>query len=227
MTRRLRPLTSLLLLALGASASGCAGGQTGHEDVPYPCPDERTSLELTETSRLGFSAADILSFAEGEHVATIEWQPIDVPYGPESGSSQVTLSVESLGRARHVDRGESACCFATVQVDVRVTISTSGGALAESFVTVLEARSADAAWLQVSIAPPLGGSLSFDQQALGTDRFLRLDLYAQLEPSNFSGGVRAGFESGANADEPDGVVGFRAPEVARWGAAGSAAACGL
>jgi hypothetical protein len=216
-----------LLLTLGASASGCAGGQTGHEGVPGECREERTPLELTEASPLGFSAADMLSFAEGEHVATIEWQPIEVPYGPESGSSQLTLSIESLGRARYVDRGEDACCFAAVQVDVRVTLGTRGGALGESFVTVLEARSADAASILAIITPPLGGSLSFDQQALGSERFIRLELSAHFEAKSFSGGLRAGFEDTSHADGPNGVVGFRSPEIARWGAIGSGPACGL
>lgn len=227
MTPRLRQLTSLLLLTAFASASGCAGGQTGSEGVPGRCREQRTSLELGEPSPLGFSAEDVLSFAEGEHVTTIEWHPIDVPYGPESGTKQLTLSVESLGRARYVDRGESPCCFAAVQVDVRVTLETSGGALGESFVTVLEARSAGAASLLTVIAPPLGGSLSFDQQALGAERFIRLEPYAHFEPANFSGELRAGFESSSGADHPDGVVGFRSLEIASWGAMSSAPACGL
>lgn len=227
MTPRLRQLTSLLLLTVFASASGCAGGQTGSETVPGRCSEQRTPLELAEASPLGFSAADVLSFAEGEHVTTIEWHPIDLPYGPESGTKQLTLSIESLGGARYVDRGESSCCFAAVQVDVRVTLETSGGALGESFVTVLEARSADAASLLTIIEPPLGGGLTFDQRALGAERFMRLELYAHFEAANFSGGLRAGFESTSGADQPDGVVGFRSLEIASWGAMSSAPACGL
>jgi len=227
MTPRLRQLASLLLLTALASASGCAGGQTGAEGVPGPCNEQRTPLALGEASPLGFSAADVLSFAEGEHVTTIEWQPIDVPYGPESGTKQLTLSVESLGRARYVDRGESLCCFAALQVDVRVTLTTSGGALSESFVTVLQARSADAASLQTVIEPPLGGSLNFDQQALGAERFIRLELYAHFEAANVSGGLSAGFESGSGTDQQDGVVGFRSLAIASWGPMHSAPACGL
>jgi hypothetical protein len=223
MTLRLRQLTSLLLLTAFASAPGCAGGQTGSEDVAGQCPEQRTPLALSEASPLGFSAADVLSFAEGEHVTTIEWQPLDIPYGPESGKGELTLSVENLGHARYVDRGENACCFPAVQVDVRVTLRTSGGALGESFVTVLEAHGADGAWLQMLIEPPLGGSLSFDQQALGAERFIRLELYAHFEAANFSGSVRAGFQN----ESRDGTVSFRAPELARWGATSSAPACGL
>ena len=224
MTLRLRQLTSLLLLTAFASAAGCAGGQTGSEDVPGHCPEQKTPLALGEASPLGFSAADVLSFVEGEHVATIEWQPIDVPFGPESGKEELTLSVQNLGHARYVDRGQSACCFAAVQVDVRVTLQTSGGALGESFVTVLEANGADAAWLQMLIEPPLGGSLSFDQQALGAEQFIRLELYASFEAANFSGSLRAGFQNG---DGAAGTVGFRAPELARWGTPNSGPACGL
>jgi hypothetical protein len=227
MTLRLRQLTSLLWLTAFASAPGCAGGQTGSEDVPGHCSEQRTPLALGAASPLGFSAADVLSFVEGEHVTTIEWKPIDVPFGPESGSKKLTLSVESLGNARYVDRGQSACCFAAVQVDVRVTLRTNGGALHESFVTVLEAHSADAAWLQVLIEPPLGGSLSFDQQALGAERFIRLELSAHFEATNFSGSLRAGFQSESRGDGANGTVGFRAPELARWGRTSSAPACGL
>jgi hypothetical protein len=169
----------------------------------------------------------MLPTRSGSIIATIEWQPIDVPFGPESGTEELTLSVQNLGHARYVDRGQSACCFAAVQVDVRVTLQTSGGALRESFVTVLEAHGADAAWLQVLIEPPLGGSLSFDQQALGAERFIRLELYAHFEAANFSGSLRAGFQNESRGDGADGTVGFRAPELARWGAPGSSPACGL
>lgn len=227
MTLRLRQLSSLLWLTVFASAPGCAGGQTGSEDVPGRCSEQQTPLALGEGSPLGFSAADVLSFVEGEHVATIDWQPIDVTYGPESGRQELTLSVESLGNARYVDRGKSGCCFAAVQVDVRVTLRTNGGALRESFVTVLEAHGADAAWLQMLIEPPLGGSLTFDQQALGAERFIRLELYAHFEGANFSGSLRAGFQNESRGDGADGTVGFRAPELARWGPTSSAPACGL
>jgi hypothetical protein len=227
MTLRLRQLTSLLLITAFASASGCAGGQTGSEDLPGRCPEQRTALDLEEASPLGFSAADVLSFVEGEHVTTIEWQPLDVPYGPESGKKELTFTVENLGHARYVDRGKNSCCFAAVQADVRVTLRTSGGALDESVVTVLEAHSPDAAWLQLLIEPPLGGSLSFDPQALGAERFIRLELYARFEGGNFSGGLRAGFEDQSAAGDANGVVSFRAPELARWGATSSAPACGL
>jgi hypothetical protein len=227
MTLRLRQLTSLLLLTAFASAPGCAGGQTGDEGVYLQCREQQAPLELGEVSPLGFSAADVLRFVEGEHVTAIEWQPIDFPYGPESGKAELTLSIENLGHARYVDRGDAQCCFAAVQVDVRVTLRTGGGALRESFVTVLEAHSADAAWLQMLVEPPLGGSLSFDQQALGTERFIRLDLYAHFEPTHFSGSLHAGFQDESRGDGRDGVVGFRAPELARWGATSSAPACGL
>jgi hypothetical protein len=227
MTLRLRQLTSLLLLTAFASFPGCAGGQTGDEGTLGRCSEQRAPLQLGEVSPLGFSAADVLSFVEGEHVTTIEWQPIDVPYGPESGKGELTLSVENLGHARYVDRGDAVCCFAAVQADVRVTLRTRDGALHESFVTVLEASNPDAAWLQVLIEPPLGGSLSFDQQGLGAERFIRLELYAHFEPTQLSGSLRAGFQDESRADGADGVVGFRAPELARWGVTSSAPACGL
>jgi hypothetical protein len=232
MTHCLRQLTNLLLLTAVAGASGCAGGQTGGEDVPgLLCSEQRTPLELGQVSPLGFSAADVLSFTEGEHFTTIEWQPIDVPYAPESGTQQLTFSIENLGRARYVDRSGDSCCFAAVQVDVRVTLETSGGALGESFVTVLEARRADAASLYASIEPPLGGSLSFDQQALGIERLIRLELYAHFDAANFGGGLSAGFQSDSGADQPDrsdGVAGFRSLKIASWGAISSAApVCGL
>jgi hypothetical protein len=224
MTLRLRQLTSVLLLTAFASGPGCAGGQTGDEGVFGQCSEQQAPLALGEVSPLGFSAADVLSFVEGQHATTIEWQPLDVSYGPESGKGELTLSVENLGHARYVDRGDAQCCFAAVQVDVRVTLRTSGGALNESFVTVLEAHSADAAWLQMLVEPPLGGSLSFDQPAPGAERFISLELFANFEPTHFSGNLHAGFQDESRGD---GVVGFRAAELARWGTASSAPACGL
>jgi hypothetical protein len=65
--------------------------------------------------------------------------------------------------------------------------------------------------------------LSFDPQALGAERFIHLQLYAHFEAAQFSGSLRAGFEDGSSAH----IVGFRAPELARWGATSSAPPCGL
>lgn len=124
------------------------------------CDEDVTDVELDEGTALGFSANQVLAFAGGAHTVSLAWLDSTIPYGPESGRSEVTLTIEPLA-AHFVDRspksssdglgGESLidigtpldACRDSVRIDVRVGLSTSGGALAETVDTVLDASGAD------------------------------------------------------------------------------------
>jgi hypothetical protein len=117
---------------------------------------EKTALGLNEDSPLGFSAADILAFSSGTRQETIRWNPQlpGVALSPESGEQEVTITVTASGEPRFVQpkpRESNGAedllidiedgCFSWVEIDVDVTVETSGGALDESFEGVLRAHS--------------------------------------------------------------------------------------
>jgi len=118
---------------------------------------EKTPLGLNEDSPLGFSAADILAFSAGTHEAAIRWNPQlpGVTLSPESGEQAITITVTASGEPRFVqpkppeDNGdedllidiEGSGCASWVEIDVDVTVATSGGALDETFEGVLRAQS--------------------------------------------------------------------------------------
>lgn len=118
---------------------------------------EMTALGLNEDSPLGFSAADILAFSAGTHEAAIRWNPQlpGVTLSPESGEQEITITVTASGEPRFVqpkppeNNGaedllidiEGSGCASWVEIDVDVTVETSGGALDESFEGLLRAQS--------------------------------------------------------------------------------------
>jgi hypothetical protein len=235
MTNRLRPLLDAALIAALSSLAGCAGGQTGHEGENANCKETARKLGLNEASPLGFSADEVLGFAEGAHVTSFDWQPSpDVPYGPESGVSELTLAVTSLGVQRFVTREldgtsmseELGCCSDSLQLNVRIDLRTSSGALDETFDTVLEARHAGSASLSVRLGPVLRGKLAFDQQSLGTAKLEGLQLDARFAEGDFSGALHARFEETSLSDDPEGVTSLRIEQLAEWGqSAGSSSFC--
>ena len=123
-------------------ALGCAGGQTG-EETRIACNETRTRLEADEASPLGFGADEVLTAASASSAA-LEWLVTNPPHRPESGTVELSLSLEPLGTAvfvqsRAADGSEKYPCADRVEVDVRVALATSGGALAEMFEGKLQA----------------------------------------------------------------------------------------
>ncbi|MCA9683733.1 MAG: hypothetical protein KC457_16150 [Myxococcales bacterium] len=120
------------------------------------CKDTATVLaSVEEVSALGFSAAEILAVAEGEHSSPIFWHDaiqdgfIDVDFGPETGEGTLTVKItHGGGEIRFVDSepeddgfgdGFYGDCPDRLEIDVTAEISTSGGALAESVPVTLRA----------------------------------------------------------------------------------------
>ncbi|HKO49473.1 MAG TPA: hypothetical protein VJV79_17210, partial [Polyangiaceae bacterium] len=169
-TRKRLALSAALL---GALSSSCAhtGGQTGEEQAP--CWTKITPLALSAESPLGFSAQDSLNFATGEHTASLHWIPATTyAYGPESGDSQLQVTITSLGSARFATNGDERAlnepfCLPSVLSDVTVELDSAGGAFHESFRGVLAATNKDTATLTATLlGAHLGGSFAFDPATL-------------------------------------------------------------
>jgi hypothetical protein len=148
-----------ILLFLTALA-GCGGGQTGGEvsdqpqlvEGPPHCKNLATRLSsIDAVGPLGFSGGDLLAFASGTHAARVSWiahptGDVQIVSGPESGQSDVELEIRYTGGAvRHVDstlepgttEGPPHECNDWLELDVDVTLRTSGGTFDETWTTRL------------------------------------------------------------------------------------------
>jgi hypothetical protein len=209
---------------LPALALGCAaeGGQTG-EETPGSCSETRTALEPDEDSPLGFGAEEVLVTASADRAA-LEWLATEPAYGPESGTAELTLSLEALGTAAFVtsrtpDGRRAFPCEDRVEVDVAVTLATSGGALAESFEATLRAEDANEASLWHAFQNgDVEGTLSFDEDALAGRTLERVTLDARFYGGELSGSLSAGIEHRAGSAS-DGTASFQEITIACFGAA--------
>jgi hypothetical protein len=161
--------------ALALLAFGCEGGQTGdlsgntkdgNETGGYNgCEEHRQKLgSLDEMTDYG-SAEQVLAFAERSFDAPLTWRaPRDGASwsaGPESGASSIHIDVV---------RGESAylltyetkpnedgseiglgCPSPQLGVEAHVTVTTEGGALSESFDTLIRSQGAHLATFSVGL----------------------------------------------------------------------------
>lgn len=178
-----------------------------------------SELESDEASPLGFSAAEVRAFAEGERRASFHWRESSgISYGPESGDGQATVQLSVSGPARFArvdDARSQQHCEDHVRLPVTVALSTAGGALDESFPANLIATSADEALLDAIVpAPELGGAFAFTAASLGERRFVRLEINLSWEPEAFAGYLFGGIEEGHPAS---GSTSFHPVPLACWG----------
>lgn len=195
-----RPAITLLpFLAFGCATGNVTGGQTGEEGGTKACDETLTPLAEEEDSVLGFGADEVLAIASAKSAA-LDWLATNPPYGPESGMAELTLSLDPLGTAAFVESrqltgDERYPCVDRVEVDVTVTLATSGGALAEQFQSKLRAIEASTAELHHYFdAGDVEGTLSFDAEALGNRRVTRIMFDASFGDGALSGALRAGIE---------------------------------
>lgn len=183
-------------------------GQIGGE--PYACePKAVQTLAIDETSPLGFSAADILGFAQGTHDAGFVWDA--------GGSTPMTLTVPAPSEVRFADLGLPPVgdpqlygeigCANHVELDVIVTLATGDGAFAETFDVILIAASTSRAAFSESVAPEaISGSYVFDERDPSTyDKVDFLTFNAMLDPTGANGDVNALLSHAASPGN-DGVV---------------------
>ncbi len=154
-------------------ANDTEAGGNGSGEGGLLCGESARALSLEEGTELDFSAAQVLAWAGGEHRESLLWRDESATFEPEHGRSELTLTVEPLG-ARFIDRAPRAAsdgreegpgiglgeidylndpCADSIAIDVRLGISTAGGALAETVDTTLHARASDA--LTGSVSLPL------------------------------------------------------------------------
>ena len=169
-------------------------GQIGGE--PYECkPKSTQTLGIEEASPLGFSAADILDFAQSTHDAGFVWNA--------GGSTPMTLTVAAPSEVRFADLelapvgdpelyGEIACAN-HLELDVIVTLDTEDGAFAESLELTLVAASTSRTAFSESVAPDaISGSYVFDERDPGTyEKVDYLTFNAMLDPTGATGDVNA------------------------------------
>src|SRR5688500_13866468 len=82
---------------VGTTPPNDDGGQFGEEAGAHCEVVGRTPLALDEVSPLGFSAADVLALAEGQHDEVLSW----VEAG---GSSPLTLTVAQVGDIEYLEQ---------------------------------------------------------------------------------------------------------------------------
>jgi hypothetical protein len=244
-----RAFVALLPLVAAACTSVQAGSQTGHdgdETGSGACEETVTVLgSLEEATALGFTAGEVLAQAEGTFESPIVWSAPGeiVAVGPEQGEGRLTLTVAHAGgEIRHVastprDVGGGAendggmeggpalggdVCKSRVEIDVQLTMVTSGGALNDTVPAIVASSDPRHVTLSAELDPDaLAGSLEVTPAMEGFT----------LTKLTVSGGMAAGTSYGsiaAQVELDDGEVagaGFGA--VAQWPTAQSCDGAGV
>lgn len=209
-----RLLSTLVLASL--LAPGCSQPQTTpldegtNADGDSGCKEEATVLaDLDAASALGFSAADVLAVAEGQHMSPMTWSkglndgPATVEFGPESGEGQLSVTIAYAGgEIRHIkstpessgegDGGIYAECHDRLEIDVEVAVDSAGGALAESFVAPLRATTRGIAHIRHAIEfADIEGSLALTKVEPADAKVGPVDLDIGISPSGLFGTASA------------------------------------
>ena len=161
------------------------------------CLDEPTVVDVDALTDLGFSAADVLAFAEGSHEETLTWnEPFNATIAPETGEQSITVTVtRGDGEVRWVDSVPdpdfhleiATNCTGRLEIDVTVELQSSGGALDESLDVTLTARSELLASAFLRPDPDaLGGALTITPTEPGFE-LAQIDLSMQFTPFGASG----------------------------------------
>ena len=183
----------LFVAGCAGSGTG-TGNPVADIEMAVPACLNQALASLDMPSELGFSAAEVLAAFAGDIVTPIEWRdsPIDVNggqlgFGPEQGAGELTISLAyDGGELREALPSTSAMadtedepaaaqegpvssslaptCRPHVAIEAPVTLTTQGGALAETVDTVLMASAADSVELQLWLPlSELAGDLRVDK----------------------------------------------------------------
>lgn len=239
---RTHQLTSfgVVALALGL-VTGCEGGQTGDLSGQNPnggetasggCDEHKQPLaSFDEMTDVG-SANQLLAFAEGKFDAPLTWKAPSSGQawsaGPESGEGQVHLQVTRgehaylLTYSPHQQTGEEGgiaigviCPPTQLGVEARVDVTTDGGALDESYSTLLRSSTAGVAQVNVPFDPAkVNGELSISSSNPQA-KLVQLQLGATLTEAGMTGRL-AGLEQTTYGTGPNSVVGAAEAVLAVW-----------
>jgi hypothetical protein len=229
-----RNIRNIVLLSVASVALGCtnSGGQTG-EETNEPCVESRSALELDAETPLGGSAGGVLARLGSSIHAPLEWLSVEgVEYGPEKGTSSLSLQFEREAAAFWVDSEPRSAdvvelgqlCQDRVEIERFARLSTSEGALDEQFLATLSATQEHDVWLiQIFDPEKLNGRLTLTP-ALG--KWTRLTLQFHFRNGEVSGQFAAGIERTSGSD-PDGSSSFENASLACFGtgADGSSSGC--
>jgi hypothetical protein len=229
----------LTWFGLAALCLGCAGvgGQSGdlsgsNDDREgtnsggESCEEHKQPVGFDESTDAG-TPEDILAFAERSFEAPLTWKTAQTGYWELSATGSDTLHVD-------VTRGASAyyltytpkpndsgieigigCPTPALGIEVEVAVSTDSGALAESYDTMLYARSSELATFDVSVdLDDLGGSLEVSYSNPNTE-LVQVRLDATLMAEGMSGSL-GGIEQTTFGSGPEGAVSGRAGVLAVW-----------
>lgn len=206
-----------LVVGLAALTACDDGGQTGDEGA-HCDPVESTTLGLDDDSPLGFSGADVLAVAGGEHTSTLRWAI--------GGTTALTVDVVHDGTVKFVeyewvdDSGQDIAaldCGDQLELGVTVSFATADGAFDESFVTRLDAVAGDAASLFEELdLDDLTGTYEVTTETDTSDyddvtAWLTVDFAA----AGWSGTVE-GQGSGTDGSGPDGTAYAEGFDIAEW-----------
>jgi hypothetical protein len=236
-------------LALGG-LSGCEGGQTGdlsgqngnggqETGSTDGCDVHKQKLDSFDEMTDQGSANQLLAYAEKSFEVPISWKAAPQgqawSVGPESGEGQLHVDVargESaylLTYTPHQDSGSGAgidigviCPPAQLGVEAHVSVATEGGALAESYDTLLRSGTPGVATLSVPVDPSaVNGTLQLDSSDPQA-KLVQLSLSATFTPSGMSGRF-TGVEQVQHGTGPSSAVSASEAVLAVWP---GGAACG-
>jgi hypothetical protein len=191
------------------------------------CDSEETTLDSVDAQTpLGFTAADVLAFAAGEHQTTIRWQPSELAsYEPESGEHALTLRVTHAGgELRFVEyrEGESngqeiglaalepCSSHNAIEIDVEIEVTTDGGALDERVAGTLRASIINWATLHIALDPDeLGGDFRITETRPAGFTLVQPTLDFGLSPLGLRGTFDGVFEM--RNDDAVSAAGGRGP----------------
>ena len=229
---------ALTLGCLAALTAGCAGGQTGDLSGEHPgnetgnaggCDEHKQKLAGFDTMTDSGSAEELLAYAEKSFEAPITWK------AAREGQSW-SLAPESGQGVIHVDvaRGENAyaltytakpssnglevgslCPPPQLGVEAHITVATDGGALAESFDTLLRTSTPGVATFSVPLdLKKLSGELTVTSSNSHA-KLVQTGLNATLLAEGMTGSI-SGIEQAQFGTGPDSATSASPAVLAVW-----------
>jgi hypothetical protein len=208
-------------LSTAGSGSVAVGedGRDGTIDGKGPCSSPIVAIGLDDLSSLGYSAKDLLVWAEGATSTTLLWNENTnlVGVGPEKGDGKITVEVLGVAStARVVSPTDTALCGKPrLELDGLVSVETAGGALKEVLSVTLVSR--DKSHLEFSTPlhlESLVGSLTLDLPT-GVS-LLGLTLSGILATSGAEGSLTAQIEETSSSTANNATSTSAMLILARW-----------
>ena len=127
-----------------------------------------TEVDIDAATALGFSARAVLDMANGTRSTALRWaEESQLQLSPETGTAELEIDVAPRGsRARVVDPsadviGHGLVCQSWLEIDVTISVTSAGGAIADRFDAVLYTQRPDAAYARAHTpGHQLAGSLA-------------------------------------------------------------------